>query len=322
MIQSTPDTSKNLSVVIPVFNSEKTVGGLVDRLIDELSGDFSGLELVLVNDGSSDNSHGVILAVQKKHPRRIKYINLSRNFGEHNAVMCALNFAGGDHVVILDDDFQNPPSEIRSLVNGLRDGHDVVYSYYSSKKHGWLRNCGSQINDLFATWLLKKPRGLYLSSFKVLNRFLVDTAIRYTGPFPYLDGIILRSTTKIGRCLCRHDDRLAGKSNYTFRRLFRLWLNMSTGFSIVPLRIASFMGALVSLLSFMLAVYFIIVHFTGPLLIKQAIPPGWASIIVCLTLFSGVQLCVLGILGEYLGRLFLTANKTPQYIIRETYGID
>ncbi|OGW70057.1 MAG: hypothetical protein A2036_01480 [Omnitrophica bacterium GWA2_50_21] len=317
-----PNLSKRLSVIIPVYNSEQTIGILIDQLIAELAGEFTGLELLLINDGSSDNSHNVILEAQKRHHRIVRYITLSRNFGEHNAVMCALNFAKGDNAVILDDDFQNPPSEIKLLLDTLQKGYDVVYSYYSSKKHDPFRNFGSLINDLFATWLLKKPRGLYLSSFKAMNRFMINTAAQYTGPFPYLDGIILRSTTKIGRCLCQHNKRALGKSNYTLTRLLRLWLNMFTGFSIVPLRITSFIGAFMSLFSFLLAVYFIVVHFTGPLLIKQAVPPGWASTIVCLTFFSGLQLSVLGIIGEYLGRLFLTANKSPQYIIRETYGID
>src|SRR3989338_7862653 len=207
-------TSKKLTVVIPVFNSAQTISQLIDKLIAELETEFSGLEIIVVNDGSSDNSHDLLIASQKKHPQEIKYIALSKNFGEHNAVMCALHFVSGDYAAIVDDDFQNPPSEIKLLIDTLQKGHDVVYSYYSTKKHGILRNWGSRINDMFATWLLKKPRGLYLSSFKAMNRFMVNTAIQYTGPFPYLDGIILRSTTRIGRCLCAHNKKRAGKSNY------------------------------------------------------------------------------------------------------------
>ena len=312
----------SLSLIIPVYNSEQTIGALMDELASLLAPHFKSLEAVLVNDGSTDGSHHEILAAQKRHPGIIKYISLSRNFGEHNAVMCALNYAKGDCIAILDDDFQNPPSEIMLLVKTLREGYDVVYSYYSGKQHSWLRNLESKINDLFATWLLKKPAGLYLSSFKVLNRFLAQAVIEYQGPYPYLDGIILRSTSKIGRCLCQHSKREKGKSNYTFTRLLRLWMNMFTGFSIVPLRMATLIGISMSLVSLLMAIYFITAHFTGPLIIKQTVPPGWASTIVCITFFAGLQLCVLGIIGEYLGRLFLTANQLPQYIIRETNGID
>lgn len=312
----------SLSVVVPVYNGERTIGPLIDQMTDLLKPNFKGLEIVLVNDGSTDNSHEEILAAQKRHPGLIKYILLSKNFGEHNAVMCALHYAQGDCVAVIDDDLQNPPSEIIRLVDTLREGYDVVYSEYSEKQHSWFRNFGSKVNDLFATWLLKKPAGLYLSSFKVMNRFLVRAVMEYRGPFPYLDGMILRSTTKIGRCLCRHNRRERGKSNYNVVRLVRLWLNMFTGFSVTPLRIAALIGISMSAVSLLLALYFVITHFTGPLIIKQEIPPGWASIIVCLTFFGGLQLCVLGIIGEYLGRLFLTVNQSPQYLVRETYGID
>lgn len=311
-----------LSVIIPVYNSEKTVGPLAEQLLAILKPSFKKLELVLVNDGSTDNSFSEMLAAANRHPGLVRAISLSKNFGEHNAVMCGLNHARGECAAILDDDFQNPPAEVLHLVEKLEEGHDVVYSYYAEKQHSFFRNLGSWINDCFATWLLKKPKGFYLSSFKVLNRFLIDTVTAYQGPFPYLDGLILRSTAKIASCLCRHDEREIGKSNYTFRRLFRLWLNMFTGFSIVPLRMASLIGGTMSLLSLLMTSYFVMAHFTGPLFIKHPIPPGWASTIVCITFFGGLQLCVLGIIGEYLGRLFLTANESPQYVVRETYPAD
>jgi undecaprenyl-phosphate 4-deoxy-4-formamido-L-arabinose transferase len=319
---SDPKKIDRLSVLIPVYNSQQTIGPLTDQLIRELQPRFKALELVLVNDGSADRSHQEIMAARARHPGMIKYLLLAKNFGEHNAVLCALNHCRGDAAVILDDDFQNPPSEIIPLIETLEEGYDVVYSYYSEKHHSRVRNLGSRFNDFFASWLLKKPKGLYLSSFKAMSRFLIDTAVAYKGPFPYLDGIILRSTARIGRCLCRHENRKGGESNYTFSRLVRLWMNMFTGYSIVPLRIASLAGIAMSLFSFLLAFYFILTRFTGPLIIKQQIPPGWASTIVCLTFFAGLQLCVLGIIGEYLGRLFLTVNQSPQYVIRESHGLD
>jgi len=311
---------KRLSVLIPVYNSERTIAPLAEHCIQILQPHFDTLEIILVNDGSADNSHAAALSLSTRYPDIIKYIRLAKNFGEHNAVMCGLGFVTGDCVAIIDDDFQNPPAEILKLVNELRKGYDAVYSYYTEKKHGLFRNLGSVFNDIFATFLLRKPRGFYLSSFKVLNAFLIQTVVQYKGPFPYLDGIIWRSTTAISRVLCQNDERKDGQSQYTFTRLVHLWLNMFTGFSIVPLRVASFIGILMSITGFLLALFFVISRITGSIFLHQKIPAGWASLIVCLTFFSGLQLCVLGLIGEYLGRLFLTVNHAPQFVIRDTYG--
>ncbi|MBD3306597.1 glycosyltransferase [candidate division KSB3 bacterium] len=310
-----------LSILIPLYHSEQTIEALVDRVITELRPHFDALELVLVNDGSTDNTHACALQSVARHPGIVKYIRLMRNFGEHNAVMCGLHYVTGDCVAIIDDDFQNPPAEILKLVEKSREGYDVVYSYYTEKCHSWFRNLGSRFNDWVATKLLKKPKDLYLSSFKVISAPLIRTIIDYQGPYPYIDGIILRSTTMIGRQLCRHEERATGRSNYTLVKLLRLWLNMFTGFSILPLRIASIIGIGMAGVAILLTGFFIISHQVGGIIFQQPIPPGWASIIVAVTFFAGLQLCVLGMIGEYLGRLFLTVNRSPQFIVRDVYGI-
>lgn len=315
------DVSK-LSVLIPVYNSEATIEALVDTVVETLRSHFDSLEIILINDGSLDNSHSCALQAFERHPDTVKYIRLARNFGEHNAVMCGLNYCTGDCVAIIDDDFQNPPSEILALVEKLCQGYDVVYGYYEEKHHPWFRNLGSTVNDRFATRLLKKPKDLYLSSFKVMSRSLVQTIIQYQGPYPYIDGIILRSTRKIGRQLCNHADRKEGRSNYTLIKLVRLWLNMFTGYSITPLRIASYIGISLSIFSVFLIIFFIISRMTGGILFKSEIPPGWASLIIMIIFFGGLQLCVLGLIGEYLGRLFLTVNRLPQFVVSEEYGIE
>lgn len=311
-----------LSILIPVYNSEATIGALVDTVITVLLPHFHALELILVNDGSVDRSHERILEALEQNSGLIKYIRLARNFGEHNAVMCGLNYVTGDYVAIIDDDFQNPPGEILSLVNKLCEGYDVVYSAYDEKHHSWFRNLGSAFNDWVATKLLNKPRGLYLSSFKVISASLVSVIIQYQGPYPYIDGIILRSTTRIGHQLCKHEPRQAGRSNYTIGKLFHLWLNMFTGYSILPLRIASLIGLLISFSTIILIIFFIISHFTGGIFIDQSVPIGWASLIVAVTFFAGLQLCVLGLIGEYLGRMFLMSNGLPQFVVRNTYGVE
>lgn len=312
----------SLSILIPVYNSEKTIGSLVDTVIAILRSHFKSLEIILVNDGSIDNSHSCALKAAKRYPGIVKYIRLARNFGEHNAVMCGLNYITKDCVAIIDDDFQNSPSEIIRLVEKLREGYDVVYSYYSEKRHSWFRNVGSQFNDWVATKVLKKPKGLYLSSFKVLRAVLVRRVIQSRGPYPYIDGSILRSTTKIGRLQCKHSERRAGRSNYTIPKLLHLWLNMFTGFSIIPLRIASYIGFFVSLSTIILVAFFIVSRLLGGVFIKQTIPTGWASLIVSITFFAGLQLCVLGLIGEYLGRLYLTVSRLPQFVVDDTYGIE
>ena len=311
-----------LSILIPVYNSEDTIGRLVDTIVEALSARITLHEIILVNDGSVDRSHETVLAAMKRHPSLIKYIRLFRNFGEHNTVMCGLNYVTGDAVAIIDDDFQNPPLEIIPLVEKLYDGFDVVYSYYEKKQHSRFRNFGSKVNNLAATILLSKPRDLYLSSFKVIAAPLVRVIVQYTGPYPYIDGLILRSTTRIGTQLVQHDAREQGKSGYTIAKLFHLWLNMFTGYSVLPLRIATYLGFLLSFISVLLAVFFIYVRIGGPVFLQDAIPPGWASTIVVITFFVGLQFSLLGMIGEYLGRLFLTINGTPQFLIRDSYGLE
>jgi len=308
--------------LVPVYNSEKTIDPLVEEIIITLEPHFNNIEIILVNDGSVDSSHDCALQVQKKYPKIVKYLRLARNFGEHNAVMCGLNYVTGDCVAIIDDDFQNPPSEILKIVSELQLGFDVVYSSYAKKRHSWFRNLGSKFNDIVATKLLMKPKGHYLSSFKVINRSLVNSIIQYKGPYPYIDGIIFRSTNNISYHLCDHEERKEGRSGYTLKKLIGLWLNMATGFSVLPLRVASILGGIISLSTVLLILFFIVSNLMGGVFIKQDIPVGWTSLIILVTFFAGIQLMVLGMIGEYLGRMYLTVNSSPQYILSESYGIE
>ena len=320
-IVSSPSTVKDfkLAILIPVYNGSATISKLIDTVIETLSHSANLHEIILVNDGSQDNSHDVILEVIERYPNYITYVQLFRNFGEHNAVMCGLNQLTADAVVIIDDDFQNPPSEILPLISKLLEGYDVVYSYYETKQHSLFRNFGSKINDRVATLLLSKPADLYLSSFKAISAPLVHIIIQYKGPFPYIDGLILRSTTRIGTQLVQHAKREEGRSGYTIAKLLSLWMNMFTGFSIMPLRIATYLGFLFSILAVLLAAFFTIIRIQGPLFINADIPPGWASTVVIITFFTGLQLSILGIFGEYVGRLFLTINESPQFLVRDVY---
>lgn len=308
-----------LSIIIPVYNSEKTIGRLIEKLVVTLEN--YNFEIVLINDCGQDKTHEICLDKFKEYPENIRYFKLSRNFGEHNAVIAGLNQAAGDFAIIMDDDFQNPPEEVPRMIEYMiKNRFDVLYTYYEEKKHSYFRNIGSMFNDKVATFLLKKPKDLYLSSFKCINRFLINEIIKYRGPYPYIDGLILRITRNIGRLLVCHQDRVAGKSSYNFTRLVALWLNMFVNFSVIPLRISFFIGSGLTIFGILLILYFLFELFI--LKPEDNWPPGWASLIVCVITFSGTQLISLGLIGEYLGKLFLTDNGTPQFVIREYYEKD
>ena len=301
-----------VSIVIPVFNSSETIKGVVTDCVGNFS-NFHEIEVILVNDCSTDKSDSVCRSLCDSFPRVVKYLKLARNFGEHNAVMAGLNFSKGDYVVTMDDDGQNPPNEAVKLVNkAINSKADVVFSRYSSKKHPLLRNLMSTFNDMVASLMLKKPRGLYLSSFRVISRKVVFEVIKYDLPFPYVDGLILRATSNINTQLCVHASRSHGKSGYTFKKLLKLWLNMFTSFSILPLRIATVLGMIFSAFGFAFGVFTIFERILNP-----DLPVGWATIAVLVSFLGGVQLVALGVVGEYIGRVFLGANKQPQFVIEE-----
>ncbi len=298
-----------ITICIPVYNSENTIQRLVEEIELELC--LYDIEFVLVNDGSQDHSEQICTVLAEKNSR-VRFVSLRRNFGEHNSVMCALHYMTGDCAIIIDDDFQNPPSEIVKLVSELENGFDVVYSRYEKKKHNIFRNIGSRFNDLLATWLIGKPKGLYLSSFKVIRREIVEEIIQYSGPFPYIDGLILRATDNISSVLVEHDFREEGQSNYTLIKLIHLWLNMFINFSIKPLRLFTIGGVVVSFVSFILILFFIFDKILHP-----EIEAGWTSLILAITFFSGIQLLFLGLVSEYLGKAYLTINQTPQWTIKK-----
>jgi undecaprenyl-phosphate 4-deoxy-4-formamido-L-arabinose transferase len=229
--------------------------------------------------------------------------------------MAGLNQVRGNYVVIMDDDFQNPVSGVIQLLDfAINHDVDVTYSFYKRKKHSWFRNLGSRFNDLVGNIVLKKPKELYLSSFKVLNRFLVDEIIRYDKPYPYVDGLVLRTTSKIARVEVDHEERRSGKSGYTLAKLIRLWLNMFTSFSILPLRIAVVLGMIFSGLGLGFGIFTVIEKLSNP-----DLPIGYATIIVVISILAGIQLLSLGLIGEYVGRIFLTLNRKPQYTIRKRF---
>jgi glycosyltransferase involved in cell wall biosynthesis len=299
-----------LSIVVPVYRGAATLGRLVDALSD--LDPTGGLEVVLVNDGSPDNSDAVCRELLTNARIPLVYVEHARNYGEHNAVMTGLRHASGDFVITMDDDLQNPPEEVVKLYDHARlGGWDVVYTHYAVKQHAGWRNLGSRFANAVADRLLDKPKGLYLSSFRCMSEMVVQAVTRYSGPYPYVDGLIMQVTQRIDSIEVRHLPRLEGRSNYTLVRLARLWLNLATSFSLAPLRLAIYAGLALSVLGAVGAVATI-----GEALFSHGTPSGWASLMTALLLVSGVQSMILGVLGEYVGRTFLSANGKPQGTVR------
>jgi glycosyltransferase involved in cell wall biosynthesis len=299
-----------LTIVVPVYNGAASIG----RLVGALSAltPAGGIEVVLVNDGSPDNSASVCRELVRTARIPITYIEHARNFGEHNAVMTGLRHARGSYIITMDDDLQNPPEEVVRLYDHARLGDwDVVYTRYAVKKHAAWRNLGSRFANKVADWLLDKPPGLYLSSFRCMSALVVRAITRYRGPYPYVDGLIMQATQRIDSIEVRHLPRAEGRSNYNLRRLIRLWLNLATSFSLGPLRLAVLAGAAMALLGAIGAVLTV-----AEALFTRNTPSGWASTMTVILLVSGVQSMILGVLGEYVGRTFLSANGKPQGAVR------
>jgi undecaprenyl-phosphate 4-deoxy-4-formamido-L-arabinose transferase len=306
----TQSTGIGLSIVIPVYRGATTIG----RLVEALSAlrPEGGLEIVLVNDGSPDNSGEVCQELVQRATVPLTYIEHARNYGEHNAVMTGLRHVRGAYVITMDDDLQNPPEEVIRLYDHARLGHwDVVYTRYGVKQHAGWRNLGSRFANAVADRLLDKPKGLYLSSFRCMSAMVVHAVTRYVGPYPYVDGLIMQVTQRIESVEVRHLPRAEGRSNYNLTRLVRLWLNLATSFSLAPLRLAIYAGIVMALLGTIGAVATM-----AEALIMGNTPSGWASTMTVILLVAGVQSMILGVLGEYVGRTFLSSNGKPQGTVR------
>lgn len=305
-----PAPAPALSFVIPLYYSAETIGPLL-REIDALAVP-GGHELVLVNDGSRDATAEVCREFMRTARIPVTFVSHARNFGEHNAVLTGYRHARGAYVVNLDDDGQNPPAEaVRLWQHAVAGGHDVVYGHYATKEHALWRNAGSWLTNRLTDWVLDKPRGFYLSSFRCVSAFVAAEVARYTGPFPYIDGLILQVTQNIGSLKVRHAERAAGRSGYTLRRLLRLWVSTFVNFSVMPLRLATLLGLLMAVagLGGLGIVFYMRLINRGP-------EYGWGMLMGALLVFSGTQLVMLGLIGEYLGRTFLTVNNRPQSVVR------
>lgn len=307
-----------VSFVIPCYASEKTIGSVIREVNDAMEqfGKYQW-EFVLVNDCSPDATFDEILNLSKEYDNIIG-INLARNFGQHAALMAGFNEVSGDIVVCLDDDGQTPGNEVGKLLEKIEEGYDVVYARYANKKHSGFRNFGSMLNSKMTEYLLDKPQELFVSSYFAVQRFVVDEMIKYEHAFPYVIGLVLRSTKNIANVDVTHRDRTEGTSGYSFKKLIGLWMNGFTAFSVKPLRLASFVGVLFAIIGFV----FTVVLVFNKLLHPEVVLLGWSSTMSVMMILGGIILLVLGIIGEYIGRIYICMNRAPQYIIREKVGVD
>jgi undecaprenyl-phosphate 4-deoxy-4-formamido-L-arabinose transferase len=271
-----------------------------------------GYELVLINDSSPDGTWNSIKELVSQNDN-VTGIDLTRNFGQHSALMAGFHFVTGDIVVCLDDDGQTPPEESFKLIDRINEGFDAVYAKYEKKKHSGFRNMGSKINNLMANQMLSKPKTLYISSFFATKRIIVDEILRYQNPYPYVIGLVLRSTDKICNVDVRHRSRLEGTSGYSLKKLLSLWMNGFTSFSVKPLRVATYAGLFTAFLGMIMTLYVIGIKLSN----NPNTPMGWASTMAVVLVIGGMNLVVMGMVGEYVGRIYISINNSPQYVIRQ-----
>lgn len=308
---------KKLSFVIPCYCSEKSVGGVIAEIIKTVTDDGRyDYEIICVNDYSTDNTLGVLKDIAKNN-KKIKVISFSKNFGQHSALMAGFNYAKGDIIVCLDDDGQNPPSEMFRLIDKLEEGYDLVSAKYKEKKHSLLRRLGTKVSFWMSNTLIGKPKNIDLNSYYVFKRYIVDEIIKYKNAYPFVHGLILRITRNMANVEIEHKEREHGKSGYSFIKLFSLWLNGFTAFSEKPLRIASLLGCLCSAAGFIYGIVTVINKIINP-----DVPVGYSSIMTAVLVLSGIIMLFLGLLGEYIGRIYISINNAPQFAVKETVNIN
>jgi glycosyltransferase involved in cell wall biosynthesis len=309
------DFSPRLSIVVPLYNAAATLPALHQEISAlQVEG---GHELILVNDGSRDETEAVALKLTRESPLPTRFLSLSRNFGEHNAVLAGMRVVSGRYVVTMDDDLQNPPAEaLKLLAVAEAEKRDVVFGVYDQKEHAWWRNAGSWLTNRIADFVVDKPRKLYLCSFRCLSRFVVDEIAKSRTPYPYVDGLIFQITQNVGTVRVRHVERAQGSSGYSVRKLVRLWISMLVNVSVLPLRLMTLAGMITSALGFLAVIEVVFEH------ILNKTPTGWSSLMAAILLLSGAQLLLLGILGEYVGRIYLGISEKPQSVVREEVRSD
>ncbi len=309
-------TTHYLSVVVPVYNSESSLPDLIKRLGPVLASLSSKYEVVLVNDGSRDQSWKVIQELSRSNDW-VRGINLMRNYGQHNALLCGIRSAKYSTLVTMDDDLQHPPEEIHKLLAKLDEGFEVVYGYPEEKQHGLLRNLASSLTKLALQRSMGADTARHISAFRAFRTQARDAFASYHSPFISIDVVLTWATTRFVAIQVRHDPRQKGTSNYTFGMLFRHAMNMMTGFSTLPLQLANLMGFLCTILGGLILV-FVVARY----ILQGTTVAGFPFLASIISIFSGAQLLALGIMGEYLARMHFRMMERPTYTVRKEPGSD
>ncbi len=304
-----------ISFVIPCYQSARTIEKVVAEIQDTMASIPKYVyDIFLVNDCSPDDTYEVIKALCAKY-NNITGISLARNFGQHAALMAGLRRSDGDIVVCLDDDGQTPANEVGKLLEGIENGSDVVYASYENKQHSAFRNFGTWMNDIMTRMMLGKPKELHLTSYFAAKRFVVDSMLQYENSYPYIIGLVLRATRNISNVPVKHRSREVGTSGYTMKKLLGLWFNGFTAFSILPLRIATITGVTFAGAGFIYGIYTIVKKFVNP-----EVPLGFSSLMAAVVFIGGMLMIMLGLIGEYIGRIYISINNSPQYVVKEEVG--
>lgn len=306
-----------LSFIIPCYGSEFTVEKVINEIIDKVSEKHEySYEIIAINDSSPDNVLSVLKRLAKEN-HNIKVIDFAKNMGKHSALMAGYKYCQGDIVIGVDDDYQCPVDRLWDLIEPLYNGYDVSIAKYGYKKESLFRNLGSYINGEMAHILIDKPRDLQLSNFVAMKKFVIDEILRYDNPYPYIDGLILRATQNIANVPMEDRERAYGKSGYTLKKLIKQILNGFTAFSVLPLRVATITGIVFSIIGLIYVVYIIVNKIINPY-----VATGWSSMMAALLIIGGIILFMLGMIGEYIGRIYISINNSPQYVIREIVNLE
>ncbi|MCD8026846.1 MAG: glycosyltransferase [Clostridiales bacterium] len=309
---------KKISFVIPCYGSEKTIEFVIAEIGDVMAQRAEhDYEIIAVNDASPDDVFRVLREISAKN-KRVKIIDLARNFGKHSAVMAGFSRVTGDYVVCLDDDGQCPTDRLWDLLQPIFDGKaDYTMAKYRVKKQSKFKNFGSHINALMSRFLINKPKELKFTNFKAMKRFVVDEIIKYDNPYPYLEGLVLRTTKNIVTVPMEERERVAGEGHFSFKKSLSLWINGFMAFSVKPLRAATLAGVLCALIGFVWGVVIIIKRIVNPVVVM-----GYSSTMAVILFIGGMIMVMLGLIGEYIGRIYISLNNSPQYVIREVIDVE
>ena len=305
-----------ISYVIPCYRSADTISNVLEEIKEVMTKEVKcDYEVILVNDASPDNTYEVLKEIAQKD-NHVTAVNLAKNSGQASATMCGFKFATGDYIVCGDDDGQTPFIEINKLKNKLENENFYVVcgKYINRDQKNIIRNIGSKVNIKMSEIILNQPKDLYMSVFFIAKKFVIDEILKYKNPYPYITGLLLRTTSNIGNVEVEQRDRTVGKSGYTIKKLLSLWMNGFTAFSIKPLRISTVIGFIIATIGFLFGVFIVLRKLFGLTVIAQ----GYSSTMAVLLFIGGIIMLMIGMIGEYIGRIYISINNSPQYVIKET----